>query len=82
MHNWYDIESEGTQALNQMQVEQDFSKIYRDEFNWTLRLLRDIDFAQGNVLDVLYQKKRQDIDEDIELADIVAKEYRSGAINR
>ena len=70
------------QTLNRIQFEQDFDSIYRDEFNCTLTLLKEIDFAHGNVLDVLYHKKKQDIRDDNEFADKVAKEYRSGGDNR
>ena len=82
MHNCYNVETEGGKILSKLQLEQDFSKIYNQEFNWTLGLLKDIDFAQGNILDVLYHKKKQEFIEDVELADNVAKEYRSGAVFR
>lgn len=64
--------------INQLQFEQEIGKIYTNQFDCTFRLLRDIDFAQGNILNMLYQKKVEDLNEDLLLADIVAKEYRSG----
>ncbi len=37
-----------------------------------------MDFAEGKVMELLYQKKQEDINEDIDLADQVAKEYKTG----
>ena len=36
-----------------------------------------MDFADGKIMEMLYQKKQEDINEDIDLAENVAKEYRN-----
>ena len=58
------------------------TKIYRKEFDNTLKLFKEIDFAHDNVQDMLYNNKQQDIRDDNELADIAAKEYRAGGACR
>ena len=76
------FEQDGAKILNRLQFEQDFGKISRDEFNCTLSILKENEFANGNVLDHLYHKRKQDFRDDNEYADKAAKEYHSRKIKR
>jgi hypothetical protein len=76
------VEDDGDKFINKLELDQQFYSIYRQEFDKTCNILRELDFAEGKIMHVLYKKKQEDINEDLELADTVAKEYRSGGVVR
>lgn len=78
IRDWRKIEGEGKKVIKNMEFEQNFADVYRQGFNNTCQILQEMDFAKGKVMQMLYQKKTQDINDDIDQADMIAKEYKTG----
>ncbi|CAI2363552.1 unnamed protein product [Moneuplotes crassus] len=78
IRNCQEIEGNGKKVIRNIDDEQSITNIYNQGFNKTCQILQEVDFAEGKVMELLYQKRQEDINEDIDLADQIAKEYRTG----
>ena len=81
MRNWKINEDKGAEVIKKVNYAMELAKMSQEEFYKVLKIFRDIEFANGKAITMLFGHKLLDLKGEEELVTEVVKEYQEGAID-